>query len=413
MPHWLRPRQEVTNLIEPNDTFRPPVNRSMLNEPIPSDSNAANTDYVLCLTGMRAVNKRMALFIEGVLSMGAGVRVGSLPRGTWLLDKSERPLPETRRGNLTLDLGELARAKLRAVMCFHWLMLPLAILVGLLRRVPVLYDEHDHYELNTRETNGSAVRRRLSGLLVRSIHRVCLPFVTVVTCIHMDNATLKRHLQRWQSEVVEIHNYPTVDWRQSSGSQLVNEKLCFVYIGGVFEEKGPGVAARAFQQLSDAHRENAELHIFGDGNKELLDTLRSTPGVVVHNSVTPAQFRSFARSHRCCGLSLLANTPRYRLVGTNCTKLYEYLALGMPVIATRIGEFELFVEDNQVGFLVDSVFNEQQLATAMTRMLDDANLYEQMSNNAGLMMQREDMTWEHEWRKVEACHVLKSLRRAA
>jgi glycosyltransferase involved in cell wall biosynthesis len=384
-----------------------------VNEPPPSDSNAATTGYVLCLTGMRAVNKRMALFIEGVLSMGVGVQIGSLPRGTWQLDKSERPLPESRSGTLTLDLGELKRAKLRAVMCFHWLMLPLAILTGILRRVPVLYDEHDHYELNTRESGGSAVRRWFSGLLVRGIHRVCLPFVTVVTCIHMDNAALKHHLQRWQSAVVEIHNYPTVDWRTSSARQGVNEKLCFVYIGGVFEEKGPGVAARALQQMSDVQRQNAELHIFGDGDKELLEKLRSMAGVVVHNSVTPAQFRSFAWTHRCCGLSLLADTPRYRLVGTNCTKLYEYLALGMPVIATRIGEFESFVDHNQVGLLVDSVFNEPQLSEAMTRMLNDTNLYEQMSNNARHLMQRQDMTWEHEWQKIETCDVLRSLRRAA
>lgn len=362
---------------------------------------------------MRAVNKRMALFIEGVLSMGVGVRIGSLPRGAWQLNKFERPLPETRKGNLTKDLGELEQAKLRAVMCFHWVMLPLAILVGILRGVPVLYDEHDHYELNTMENGGSALRRRLSGWLVHGIHRVCLPFVTVVTCIHMVNATLKRHLQRWQAEVVEIHNYPTVDWRATSGGQRMNEKLCFVYIGGVFEEKGPGVAARAFQRLNDAHRHRAELHVFGDGDQELLNTLRSMAGVVVHNSVTPFQFRAFAEKHRCCGLSLLADTPRYRLVGTNCTKLYEYLALGMPVIATRIGEFESFVKHNEVGLLVDRVFDEQQLSSAMMRMLDDAVLYDQMSINARQLMQREDMTWEHEWRKIEACDVLRSLRRAA
>ena len=385
----------------------------MLNDPIPSDSMAASTDYVLCLTGIRAVNKRMALFIEGVRSMGVGVRIGSLPRGTWQLDKSERPLPETRRGNLTLDLGELKRAKLRAVMCFHWVMLPMAILLAAIRRVPILYDEHDHYELNTIESGGSAFRRWFSGLLVRSIHRVCLPFVSVVTCIHMDNASLKRHLQRWQSAVIEIHNYPTVDWRTSSGVQLLNETLCFVYIGGVFEEKGPGIAARALQQLSSSYQQRAELHIFGDGDRVLLEQLRRTSGVVVHHSVTPAQFRAFAEKHRCCGLALLADTPRYRLVGTNCTKLYEYLALGMPVIATRIGEFESFISNNQVGLLVDSVFNEHQLAAAMAKMLDDPGVYEQMSNSASNLMQRDDMTWENEWQKIESCKVLRSLRRAA
>jgi glycosyltransferase involved in cell wall biosynthesis len=85
----------------------------------------------------------------------------------------------------------------------------------------------------------------------------------------------------------------------------------------------------------------------------------------------------------------------------------------MPVIATRIGEFESFVDQNQVGVLVDSVFDEQQISEAMMKMLDDAIHYTRMSNNARRLMQREDMTWEHEWRKIETSIVLRSLRRAA
>lgn len=362
---------------------------------------------------MRSLNKRMALFIEGVLSMGVGVRIGSFPRGVWQLDKSEHPLPVACRRHLTLDLRDLTRARLRAVMCFHWAILPMAIFLAAIRRVPVLYDEHDHYELNTTESEGSSARRHLSRMLVGFIHRMCLPFVTVVTCIHMNQAALKRHLQRWQSAVVEIHNYPTVDWRDTPNNRRKTEKLCFVYIGGVFEEKGAGVAARAFQRLSVSHQQRAELHIFGEGDNALLEQLKRTAGVVVHHSVTPVQFRAFAAKHRCCGLSLLADTPRYRLVGTNCTKLYEYLALGMPVIATRIGEFEPFVSNNRIGLLVDSLFNEQQLATTMARMVDDPDLYEQMSKNALNLMQRDDMTWEHEWQKIESCEVFRSLRRAA
>ena len=83
------------------------------------------------------------------------------------------------------------------------------------------------------------------------------------------------------------------------------------------------------------------------------------------------------------------------------------------MIATRIGEFESFISNNQVGLLVDSFLNEQQLATAMAKMLDDPGLYEQMSKNATILMQHDDMTWEHEWQKIESCKVFRSLRRAA
>ena len=133
----------------------------------------------------------------------------------------------------------------------------------------------------------------------------------------------------------------------------------------------------------------------------------------MHNAVTPDEFRSFAAVHRCCGLSLLADTPRYRLVGTNCTKLYEYLALGMPVIATRVGEFPQFVSEHNVGLLVDGDMRPAELVVAMRTLLHNQLGYVRMSQNAMTLMNREEMSWESEWRKVEQSGVFDVLQRAA
>jgi len=372
-----------------------------------------NPEYILCLTGSRGINKRMTLFVEGILAGGFAARIVSLPRGVWRTEKSERPLSCHTKRVCSMEIGATDQARLRAIMCFHWLLLPLAVLVGMLRHIPVLYDEHDHYELNTLESGGSWFRQKCSGLMVRWIHRVCLRWVSVVTCIHMNESVLKRHLEQWQSSVVELHNYPVTAWRDSFRPRMMSGKLCFVYIGGVFAEKGPGLAAEAFLLLSAEEQSQAELHIFGEGCPQLIATLRKTAGVTVHNGVTPEQFRRFAVTHRCCGLSLLAATVRYQLVGTNCTKLYEYLALGMPVIATRVGEFPQFIDHNQIGLVIDGRMNAEELASAMRTLLKDEPLFCQMSHNASSLMKRDEMTWEREWSKVEQSEIFTGRRRAA
>ncbi len=371
------------------------------------------TGYVLCVVGCRSINKRMAMFIEGVLAEGLAVRIVSLPRGCWILDKSENPTIPSRIGRLTVDIGGVSGTRLASVMCFHWSMLPAALGYGLLRQVPVIYDEHDHYELNTLEGGGSAVKRAVYSHLVRWIHRIFLPFVSLVTCIHLHQQTLKKHLAQWQSKVIEIHNYPARIWRQSPSLHDSATKLCFVYIGGVYYEKGVGASAEAFQLLPDQARQNAELHVFGEGDAALIRELRTMPGVVVHNGVTPAEFRGFAATHRCCGLSLLANTPRYRLVGTNCTKLYEYLALGMPVIATRVGEFTQFVGGYQLGLLIDGDLSHRQLTREMLRLLEDNSLFDQFSANARELMRSDEMTWEYEWDRIYGTGVVGISRKAA
>ena len=376
-------------------------------------SHSPTQRRVLCFTGSRNINKRMILFIEGVLGRGLSVRVLSLPRGQWRLDKSEQSLQPTSQRRMSMELGSSAPSTLGAILCFHWCMLPLAVITGWWQSVPVLYDEHDHYELNTLEGGGSRWRQAFFSVLIRWIHRCCLPCVSLVTCIHMNESTLKRHLEQWQSAILEVHNYPTEQWRIASRQNSEENRLYFVYIGGVFREKGPAAAADAFQLLSPSEQQLAELHIFGDGDRDLIETLRQTPGVTVHNAVTPDEFRSFAAVHRCCGLSLLADTPRYRLVGTNCTKLYEYLALGMPVIATRVGEFPQFVSEHNVGLLVDGDMRPAELVVAMRTLLHNQLGYVRMSQNAMTLMKREEMSWESEWRKVEQSGVFDVLQRAA
>ena len=136
------------------------------------------------------------------------MRILSLPRREWSfasLDSAETKQTQVFHAKIGRDANG---SRLKAIVCFHWVMLPLAILWGKAKRVPVVYDEHDHYELNTLEGGGGRRMRRVIGTLISMIHRMFLPKVSLVTCIHLKDEMLKKHLRKWQPNVIELNNYP-------------------------------------------------------------------------------------------------------------------------------------------------------------------------------------------------------------
>lgn len=169
----------------------------------------------------------------------------------------------------------------------------------------------------------------------------------------------------------------------------------------MYAEKGVLLAADAFCSLPVEQRQSAELHIFGDGDRALIQRLQRLPGVVIHDNVTPAQFRDFAIQKRCIGFALLADTPRYQLVGSNCTKLWEYLALGMPVIVSDVGELPDAVRQHSAGLVISAALRTADLANAMTQLLNDPPAVAAMAERAAALMHNPQMTWEAEWQKVK------------
>jgi glycosyltransferase involved in cell wall biosynthesis len=266
--------------------------------------------------------------------------------------------------------------------------------------VPIVYDEHDHYELNTLEGQGPLVVRRFRQLLVRVIHQTMLPFVDLVTCIRMRDGLLGDHLKRWQRDTVELHNYPVKSWVQQSQQAHPQGRLCFVYVGGVFREKGLGLIASAFAHLRESGHASAELHVFGSGNEALLQELRQQVGVTLHGNCTPEQIRSFANQRCCCGLVIFPDHPRYNLVGTNTRKFFEYLASGMPVITTDSGEIGPMVREHKLGLVVPRDCSPQLLGNTMSQLAEDQGTTASYARNAVSYMSQDDRCWESQWHVV-------------
>jgi glycosyltransferase involved in cell wall biosynthesis len=88
-------------------------------------------------------------------------------------------------------------------------------------------------------------------------------------------------------------------------------------------------------------------------------------------------------------------------IGYSPLKLYEYMACGKPVVATRTSGFEI-LEQNNAGLLVNPQKSEE-LGNAIVRLLKDEELRKQMGEN-GRKYVVENHSWESVAKRVaEVC----------
>src|SRR5262249_26044296 len=80
------------------------------------------------------------------------------------------------------------------------------------------------------------------------------------------------------------------------------------------------------------------------------------------------------------------------------TKLFEYLAMERPVVASRLGQIQEILADGESALLVEPG-NAQALGAAIRRLAEDAPLRERLGRNARAMVTAK-YTWRHNAARV-------------
>ena len=146
--------------------------------------------------------------------------------------------------------------------------------------------------------------------------------------------------------------------------------FCFLNVASLDEKKGHSDLLRAFA-AGFANRRDTQLRIVGDGplRADLL-RLSSELGIGARVSFTGIQNREgvLAEMSACDAFVLSSRKETFGVV------VIEALACGKPVIATKCGGPEWFVEP-QDGILVQPK-DPGVLAEAMQRMVDDVHRYD-------------------------------------
>ena len=164
------------------------------------------------------------------------------------------------------------------------------------------------------------------------------------------------------------------------------------FVGTLKPWHGLPVLADAFIQL---HRLNpaARLLIVGDGpEREALSSSLAAHGLTdaVHftGAVTPEEIPGWLASMHVA----VAPYPALDNFYFSPLKLFEYLAAGLPTVASRIGQVMELLREGETGLLV-TPGDATSLCSTLARLRADASLRAQLGANGRAYVERHH-TWD-------------------
>lgn len=195
-----------------------------------------------------------------------------------------------------------------------------------------------------------------------------------------------------------VQNFPSLELFDNIDCDDYAERpKCVVYVGGVTREKGAEEMVQAIELLDPSLL--ARLRMIGPFNSASIEhTLRghSGWGLVDYEpwQDRPDVVKSLTTSR--VGLAVFHPTPNH--LEAEPVKIFEYMAAGIPVIASRFPLWVEIVEETGCGVTVDWS-DPKAIADAMEYLLTNQEVAARMGAT-GRRKVLETLNWEAESRKL-------------
>ena len=198
------------------------------------------------------------------------------------------------------------------------------------------------------------------------------------------------------ARVCVVHNYPLLE-RLNRYQEVAKGRETIVYIGSISANRG------VFQLLDLVARLQRDfpritLQLIGPFTDERLEASvrryvrerRIEDNVRIRGPMKNVE--AYGELAKCrVGLALLLPEPNF--TKSLPTKMFEYMALGLPVVVSNFPLWESIIKNHNVGAAVDP-FDTDSACRVVRRLLSDPPFYAALSRNARQTAQR--YSWETE-----------------
>jgi glycosyltransferase involved in cell wall biosynthesis len=249
--------------------------------------------------------------------------------------------------------------------------------------IPVILDIHDLLP----ELYASKFRINYNTFLFK-----CLIFIERCSAKFATHVIVANHL--WRDRLVArsstsekcsvVRNRPDLDIfvAQARETRKPNERFVLIYPGTLNWHQGLDVAIRAFASVSE-RMPDADLHIYGEGPAktsliELAKQLEMQGRVIFHDFLPSREIAKIMAA------SDLAIEPKRATsdFGNEAlsTKILEFMALGVPIIASKTKIHAYYYDDSVVRYYEND--DVDQLAEQMLELRNNQMLRENLVLNA-------------------------------
>lgn len=204
-------------------------------------------------------------------------------------------------------------------------------------------------------------------------------------------AATEKVASRFPSDKVSVvRNYPTLRDGDASAASVSTRPTRIIYIGGIAPTRGSDVMVSAAEYLPNGW----VLDLAGPAPLTLIERLSRLPGwarTTYHGALAPDAARDLLLEARI-GLVVLQPTDAY--LDSLPTKMFEYFAAGIPVIASDFPLWRRILEEYECGLVVDES-SPHAVSEAVQKYAQDHDLLALHSRNARRAVETE-LNWHYE-----------------
>jgi glycosyltransferase involved in cell wall biosynthesis len=263
--------------------------------------------------------------------------------------------------------------------------------------VPFVYDAHDLWTGRPRRGR-SRLYFALSQRYFRWLEARLLPRAAAHLTV---SPPIARYLERAYRlpEVTLVPNYPPAEGfgqrrelRSLPGGDLIPMGAdTILYLGGLMAERGIEQLVRAVPAIPSAH-----LVLLGGGSlagaiRALADEVGAADRVHLLGPVPPDEVVAYAASATIGVSPIIPSCLNYRYSLPN--KLFQYMAAGIPVVASDFEQVREVVVGRDAGLTVPMT-DPAAIAGALQALLADPATRARMGRNGRAAIEQ-DLNWEH------------------
>lgn len=277
---------------------------------------------------------------------------------------------------------------------------PELIIVGLLLRSKgkkVIYDIHEDYLTSIQQKRYLSIFRFPISWIFFLLEKISSNFFYLILAE-------KYYLNHYPKGTV-IGNYPPLsrinknNGKHDNGKQY-NGSINLIYTGNITEDRGALIHASIVKSI-----DNIELYLIGRCSTAVATSIRKVAGTSVNKiniigENSYVNYDEILEYYRSCNwtaaLAIFPPTRHYKQ--KELTKVFEYMAFGIPIICSNFPVWKKLVEDNGVGLSVDPQ-DENSIVEAINYLDKNPNEAKEMGNQ-GIKLVQNQYNWESESQKL-------------
>lgn len=250
-----------------------------------------------------------------------------------------------------------------------------------------IYDVHEDVEKDilTKEWIPAFARKVVSFFFSKIEKTIAKRLTGIISATPVINIKFSKI----NNNSININNYPLQEEFNNINIKKAQKKRQVCYVGGICKIRGIEQALEAAHILNDVSLVLAGRIESPQLKKEI--ELKSVKNIIYKGHLSRKEVCNLLEES-VVGIATLLPTLNY--IESQPIKIFEYMAAGIPVIASNFPLWKLIIEDNNCGICVNPN-SPQEIAEAISTLVDNPKLSEELGEN-GRKAVLEKYNWESE-----------------